>query len=157
MINTHAKFMRIVLIAVLGGLLLGLVPAMASAGTNGGRYRDRWLMLKATNNTRNGHELRRVRLNDRMADLARKHSLAMARTKDLFHTANPSRYYLKGQKWAWWGENVGVTAGNVGDLEKAFMNSSPHRANILNHTFRHVAIGAVRRDGLLWVTVFFWG
>jgi hypothetical protein len=27
----------------------------------------------------------------------------------------------------------------------------------LNGTFRHVAIGAVRKDGMLWVTVFFWG
>jgi len=45
----------------------------------------------------------------------------------------------------------------VADIESAFMASLPHRQNILNKTFRHVAIGAVRVDGVLWVTVFFWG
>jgi uncharacterized protein YkwD len=37
------------------------------------------------------------------------------------------------------------------------MNSPSHRANILNRRFRHVAVGTVRRDGTLWVTVFFYG
>jgi uncharacterized protein YkwD len=41
-------------------------------------------------------------------------------------------------------------------MEAAFMASAPHRANILHRTFRHVAIGAVRVDGALWVTVFFY-
>jgi uncharacterized protein YkwD len=41
-------------------------------------------------------------------------------------------------------------------MEAAFMASAPHRANILHSTFHHVAIGAVRVDGALWVTVFFY-
>jgi uncharacterized protein YkwD len=53
---------------------------------------------------------------------------------------------------------VGVTGGTVARLEQAFMNSDLHRANILNRGFRRVAVGAFRdADGLLWVTVFFYG
>jgi uncharacterized protein YkwD len=153
----RTKIARFTILIALAGLLVGTVPGAADAGTYGGRYRERWLMLKATNQSRTSHVVRRVRLHDHLSRLAQKHSLKMARSKDLFHTKDPSSYYLHGKKWSWWGENVGVTSGGVGGLEKAFMESAPHRANILNRTFRHVAIGAVRRDGILWVTVFFWG
>ena len=37
------------------------------------------------------------------------------------------------------------------------MHSPVHRANILNRGFTHVAVGAIHRDGVLWVTVFFYG
>ena len=42
-------------------------------------------------------------------------------------------------------------------MQQAFMDSPPHRGNILNREFRQVAIGTVRVDGTLWVTVFFYG
>jgi hypothetical protein len=155
--QARTRMARLTVMVALAGLLVGLVPGDAGAGTYGGRYRERWLMLKATNGDRSNHVVRRVNLHDQLSKLARKHSLKMARTQDLFHTKDPSRYYLRGKKWSWWGENVGVTSGGVAGLEKAFMESAPHRANILNNTFRHIAIGAVRRDGILWVTVFFWG
>jgi len=50
-----------------------------------------------------------------------------------------------------------VSGGTIVDVEKAFMASPEHRANILNSCFKHVAIGATRVDGVLWVTVFFYG
>ncbi len=38
------------------------------------------------------------------------------------------------------------------------MDSYYHRANIVNGRFRRVALGTYRDDdGLLWVTVFFYG
>jgi uncharacterized protein YkwD len=81
----------------------------------------------------------------------------MAREGDLFHTQNPASYYLEGMSWSTWGENVGVTSGTVRDVHKAFMASPSHRSNVLGRGFRHIAIGAVRVDGTLWVTVFFYG
>lgn len=146
-----------VLIAMAGLLLIGLVPSGAHAGSYDGRYKERWQMLKATNHSRFYHERQRVDLNKELSDLARKHSARMAKSKSLFHVSDPATYYLKGRNWHWWGENVGVTGGTVADVERAFMHSDGHRANILNRTFDHVAIGAVRVDGVLWVTVFFWG
>jgi hypothetical protein len=37
------------------------------------------------------------------------------------------------------------------------MDSEPHRHNVLEPGFRRVAIGTVRADGVLWVTLFFCG
>lgn len=151
-------FRRIAVLTLLAGLLIGAVPAGgAQAGDFNGRYKDRWQMLRATNGSRNHHRVHRVDLRKRMSDLARKHSVAMARRGSLFHVNDPSSFYLRGVRWHWWGENVGVTGGSVADVQRAFMHSSGHRGNILNRAFDNVAIGAVRVDGALWVTVFFWG
>jgi uncharacterized protein YkwD len=151
----RTALVRMALIAALGGAILGTLPTGAHGATSTS-LRPRHRMFLATNHSRTKHELHRVMLNREMSALARKHSLAMANANELFHTGDPSKYYLKGIKWHYWGENVGVTGGTVGDLEAAFMASTPHRANILHTTFRHVAIGAVRVDGALWVTVFFY-
>jgi uncharacterized protein YkwD len=148
---------RMAVVAIVAALLVGLFASTsADAGTYGGKYRERWQMLRATNESRIYRNLRRVELNKAMSDLARKHSRKMARAGKLFHTSQPATYYLKGKRWSWWGENVGVTSGTVRDVHKAFMKSSGHRANVLNRSFRRVAIGAVRVDGVLWVTVFFY-
>ena len=80
----------------------------------------------------------------------------MSRSGTLFHTSNVD-VYLHGMTWHTWGENVGYTPQDVASLQQAFMDSPPHRENILNRAFTHVAIGSVRVDGTLWVTVFFYG
>ena len=152
---TRPKTARIATLAVAAALLFTLIPAGASAGA--GQDRERWMMKRETNESRLQHDLSRLDLHDRLSDLARRHSLAMAREGSLFHTADPSSYYLGGIRWSAWGENVGVTGGSAEDLQRAFMRSPPHRANVLNRAFRNVAIGAVRVDGALWVTVFFYG
>ena len=151
----RTRIVRIALVAALGGLLLGALPPGAHGATTGA-LRPRHAMLRATNFSRSNHALHRVWINRDMSQLARRHSLAMANSNTLFHTSDPARYYLKGINWHYWGENVGVTGGTVRDMESAFMASAPHRANILHSTFRHVAIGAIRVDGVLWVTVFFY-
>jgi uncharacterized protein YkwD len=143
---------RRIAVALMAALALQLAPFGAHAAAD-----RQGQMFRATNSSRVQHEVHRVGLVDRISQLARKHSLKMARTRDLEHTKDPARYYLTGVRWRTWGENVGVTGGTIADLQAAFMRSSGHRANILNPAFEHVAVGAVRRDGMLWVTVFFWG
>lgn len=143
--------------AALAVLMASTVPGAAYGGDFNGRYKERWQMKVATNDARSWHDLRRLSLNDRLSELARRHSLKMASEGNLFHTGNPASYYLKGISWSRWGENVGVTSGTVRDIHKAFMASPSHRSNVLGHGFDHVAIGAVRVDGTLWVTVFFYG
>jgi uncharacterized protein YkwD len=150
------RFGRFVIIVATVATMLGSLPA-APAQAGGGRYKERHAMLRATNGSRDRFSLSGVHIDRELSRIARRHSLKMAQEQTLFHTTDPSRVYLKGIKWHYWGENVGVTAGTVADLESAFMASLPHRQNILNKTFRHVAIGAVRVDGVLWVTVFFYG
>ena len=145
----------VIVVAAIATMLGTLSGAPAQAGS--GHYHERHAMLRATNGSRDRFSLSGVHIDRELSKIARQHSLKMAQEQSLFHTTNPSSTYLKGISWHYWGENVGVTGGSVSDLESAFMASLPHRQNILNKTFRHVAIGAVRVDGVLWVTVFFYG
>jgi uncharacterized protein YkwD len=154
MARSRVWLARIALVATLLTGLLTAMPSPAVAGTLTPRVR----MYRATNTTRVNHEVRRVDIHYTMSKRAREHSIAMAKRGSIFHTANPSSFYLKGVRWRTWGENVGVTTGTVGDLQQAFMNSTAHRANILDRSFRRVAVGTYRdANGFLWVTVFFYG
>ena len=141
------RFGRLVIIVATIATMLGLCPAVA-------RTRERRPVQGASRDAP-GHQWRAATDSrcpactsiGTLSQIARRHSLKMAQEQSLFHTTNPSSVYLKGISWHYWGENVGVTGGTVADLESAFMASLPHRQNILNKTFRHVAIGAVRVDG----------
>jgi uncharacterized protein YkwD len=152
--RTRTAAARIALVAtlVLGLAALGAAPAGASTGT------PRTRMYRATNQSRTNHSVKKVDIHYRISKLVRRHSVAMAKKGSIFHTGDPGGKYLDGVKWSTWGENVGVTGGTIAGLERAFMDSPLHRANILNEGFRRVAVGTYRDgDGLLWVTVFFYG
>jgi uncharacterized protein YkwD len=147
---------RLAILALVALLVAGLaISTAAPAGASVDPARRP--MKRETNESRLANGVRRVDLRSRMSDLARRHSRRMARKGDLFHTRNPAGYYLEGVSWSAWGENVGYTSGTVSRMQRAFMRSPGHRANVLNRGFRHVAIGTVRRGGVLWVTVFFYG
>jgi uncharacterized protein YkwD len=117
---------------------------------------ESWRLLRATNETRARFDLPPLRMNLELAAIARRHSMAMASAGSLFHTPDAG-IYLRAIDWRTWGENVGYTPGDVGSVHGAFMTSPTHRENILNRAFRYAAIGSVRVDGTLWVTVFFYG
>ena len=116
---------------------------------------EAWQLLQATNLSRGRFDAPQLRLNRELSAIARRHSLAMAQADSLFHTTDAD-VYLHGIDWHVWGENVGYTPGDLASIQQAFMDSPMHRENILNRAFRHVAIGAVRVNGTLWVTVFFY-
>jgi uncharacterized protein YkwD len=152
--RTRIAAARIALVAILalGLTALGAAPAGASTGT------PRTRMYRATNQSRTNHSVKKVDIHHRISKLVRRHSVAMAKKGSLFHTADADGKYLDGINWSTWGENVGVTGGTIAGLERAFMDSAGHRANILNKSFHRVAVGTYRDDdGLLWVTVFFYG
>lgn len=156
MARRRTALTRIALVAVLITGLTALAAAPAGAATLTTRAR----MYQATNNSRSNHGIRGVDIHWEISKLARQHSIAMANKGSIFHssTSTIQGTYLKGINWSTWGENVGVTGGTVADIQRAFMQSYYHRANILNQRFRRVALGTYRDDsGLLWVTVFFYG
>ena len=138
---------------------IALTTAVAGAPAHAGRSRwvDRHAMYKATNVSRDRFSRLDVAINRHMSKIALRHSRWMAGSDKLVHTSDPAKAYLQGMSWHCWGENIAVSGGTVADVENAFMASPEHRANILNSCFKHVAIGATRIDGALWVTVFFYG
>jgi uncharacterized protein YkwD len=131
-------------------VVLGALAPEAIAG-----WAPRRDMLTWMNGARNNHgavDLDRVWVLRRMAD---EHSKDMAREGRIFHTTNLS-YQLRTVSWSVAGENVGAGL-KVRTLFEAFMDSAPHRANILNRDFRRVGIGVYRDDGIIWMTLIFVG
>jgi uncharacterized protein YkwD len=128
-------------------------PAVAAA-----RSVERHELLQRTNGSRDAFSRADVAINRSISRLVKRHSSWMARTGNFEHTKHPAAEYLKGVAWHCWGENIAMSSGSMRDVEKAFMHSPEHRANILDPCFKHVAIGVVRDgDGIAWVTVFFYG
>jgi uncharacterized protein YkwD len=134
-------------------LLVGMAQTPAHAATTLERQ-----MLRLTNVSRERRDLHRVRLDNSRSDRARRHSVAMARYGELYHTSDPTDFYLRGIRWQRWGENVGDTGtgSDLRALQDEFMDSPDHRANVLDPKFERVAIGVVMRDGEAWVTLFFY-
>jgi uncharacterized protein YkwD len=152
--RTRNALTRVAIVATFLTAFTALAPSPAHAATLAPRAK----VYQATNHSRLNFGVRKVDIHYTMSKLARKHSIAMANKGFIFHTANPSSFYLKGVKWSTWGENVGGTGGTIGGLQDAFMKSPMHRSNILNSRFRRTAIGTYRdATGYLWVTVFFYG
>jgi uncharacterized protein YkwD len=148
--RTGAAAVRVLLVV---GMVVSTFAATASAGDISRRER----MLHLTNEARVERGRRRVALVDRLSNYAKRHSVAMAEAGYLFHSdSSVLQDALAPYDWSIGGENVGV-GESVDSLQAAFMASEVHRENILRSEYDHTAIGLVRRDGSLWVTVIFYG
>lgn len=143
---------QVALVFLLAAVLVssGIATAPAHAGTG-----LRGEMFQLTNNDRADHDRRALDLDAELTRYARRHSQAMADAGEIFHTENLAAK-LKDKDWSAAGENVGV-GPSLSRLEAAFMDSTPHRRNILNRDFDNVAVGVVESDGDFWVTVIFYG
>lgn len=150
-------------------LVVGLVPARldAEAAERVGPVLDETPVLvradmdedflSLTNADRASHGLRALGAADRIARYATRHSRRMADLGYLFHSGDRQlRGALEGSEWMVAGENVGA-GPTLEDLEDAFMDSAPHRHNVLERSYDNAAIGIVEADGVVWVTVIFYG
>jgi uncharacterized protein YkwD len=151
LVERNSGFARMaVLLSLL--LLVGFVaPKRAEATTNASERQ----MASLINHARTSHSRAALSLNSSLSDYARRWSATMASKNRLYHNANLATW-LRNWNWRILGENVGV-GGSVSQLHVAFMNSPPHRANILDRRFRNVGVGVVVRNGRTWVTVIFRG
>ena len=98
---------------------------------------------------------RRMKMIEQLSAVARQHSSEMAGTGGIFHNTNLAGD-LTQVSWSIAGENVGV-GYTVGSLHNMFMQSAPHRKNILRRSFNRVGVGVVAADNRIWVTVVFAG
>jgi hypothetical protein len=137
-------------IIVAGALALGaiaLTPVNASASSEESRFTS---LLNHERTSRGGHAL--VTKSDLVA-VARRHSQRMADRGYIYHNDNlPNE--VDGD-WQMLGENVG-RGGSVDSIHQAFMDSSPHRHNILDSRFNQIGVGTViANDGRIYVTEVF--
>lgn len=136
--------MRVVLLAV---VLLALTPAAAVASFSQSTYRAN--LRYVINHYRARHGLGKLRVNLNLQQAAGAHSTNMARHHMLSHYSSSGltwtqriRYY--GYRGSWMGENLAVGQWGYRDTLRAWINSAPHRANLLNGHFRVIGIGVVR-------------
>jgi uncharacterized protein YkwD len=136
-------------------VLSGLAPMRAAHADE--RFGRRLQMRALTNHDRREHDRRSLGFAAALSRYAKEHSREMARRGYLFHSSDDDlRDALGHYAWSIGGENVGV-GGSLDGLEDAFMASKDHRENILRPTYDHAAVGVVRADGSIWVTVIFYG
>ena len=116
--------------------------------------------LTAVNGHRGRASLRALAINARLARAARAHACDMALTGIRSHTGSNGssvgdRISAQGYRFCSAAENVAWGQAGLPQAVGSWMNSSPHRANILNGTMRHVGLAGARgRNGEpVWVMV----
>jgi len=141
-------------------ILAAAAPAPASAATCKNRNVDPTTVSPKTveratlcllNNTRRNNGLRKLHHNKRLSLASKRHSRRMVARKVFEHGDFVGRIkaarYLKGTgSWSV-GENIAWGSGELAtpeEIVRAWMNSPPHRHNILSGKFREIGIGVVR-------------
>jgi uncharacterized protein YkwD len=87
-----------------------------------------------------------VAANDALAKAARDHSTDMAKNNYFSHTSLDGTQFADrisraGYQWRGAGENIAKGQRTPADVMNAWMNSSGHRANIVNCGFRDLGVG----------------
>lgn len=147
------RFMRALAVLLLLVTLLTFTAQPAVAGGRSERFRAE--MLRLVNRTRSSNGRDTLRLNDHLSREAWRHSVEMGRRYVLFHTTNMWDL-VQPYDARVWGENVAY-ASTLRRVEELWMHSYEHRVNLLNPSFRWAAIGVVKANGWLWVTLQMYG
>lgn len=111
-----------------------------------------WEMLKLVNNDRKFHGLGKLRMQEDLRDVARKHSRDMARKNYFEHESILGKSPFDRLETArvtdiQSGENLAKIRGHKNPVLRAevgLMNSPGHRANILNENYNTVGIGIIK-------------
>ena len=103
---------------------------------------ERTLILH--NRERRNRGLGALCVHPKLTRAARAHSADMIKNDYFGHGSVGSRLRLYGYNWRIYAENIGGGTGEYaspGNVFSRWMNSSVHRANILNGRFREIGIG----------------
>jgi uncharacterized protein YkwD len=131
--------------------LLAVVGLASGCVGSGGASASRSLEL--VNQARAGNGARPVALEAALQRKAQGWADHMSSTGKLVHS--DLRAGLP-SGWCSAGENIAYASGDADQIHQMWMNSSGHRANILNAQFTHIGIGATRdSQGRLWMVQVF--
>ncbi|MEU4397340.1 CAP domain-containing protein [Micromonospora orduensis] len=98
-------------------------------------------------------------IDDKLMTAAQKHSQDQADHQNMSHTGSDGsnagvRLDRVGYAWRTYGENVAWNQKTPASVMDAWMNSSGHRANILNCAFTEIGVGIASSNGPYWTQVF---
>lgn len=131
--------------AVAFGTLAVVAPAAHASGAES-------QFTSLANNERAKRGLRSYSVAGDLVAVARRHAQRMAASGAIYH--NP-KLGSEVSGWQAVGENVGM-GGSASSIHQAFMNSAPHRANIVDTDFTQVGMGtAYDSKGVLYITQVF--
>jgi hypothetical protein len=129
------------------------VCVLASAGvlvatTGNAHASSAGAFVSDTNSARASHGLSGLSVSSDLTSVAQQHAAAMARNGSLYHNSSLGSDVCC---WSSIGENIGE-GQSESQVQNAFMNSSPHRANILSSAYTQIGVGtATDSHGTLWV------
>ena len=127
-------------------------PSTCDATANSG-FED--TLLGLINQERQNRGLAPYGLQSQLRAAARAHSTDMACNSFLSHTGSDgstvrSRVEREGYRWSWIGENIFASGDtSSGAPQRAFdwwMNSTPHRANLLSPNYTEIGLGYMYRS-----------
>ncbi|MFG1778468.1 CAP domain-containing protein [Micromonospora sp. NPDC049051] len=100
-----------------------------------------------------------VSIDDKLMTAAQRHSQDQADHQKMSHTGSDgsnvgTRLDRVGYSWRTYGENVAWNQKTPAAVMTAWMNSSGHRANILNCAFTEIGVGVASSNGPYWTQVF---
>lgn len=92
-----------------------------------------------------------VKVNAKLTEAAEAHSKDMAEHSNMSHSGSDGsspgdRIERAGYSWSTYGENVAYGYGSAKSVMEGWMNSSGHRANILNCDFKEIGVGLSGSD-----------
>ena len=151
----HSIFARavstvlVVLVAAAAALALGSAPAAADNASDEAR------LFQLTNEARAANGRGPLAYDAAASNVARAWAAELARSGSLRHNPNlvaeVDAYVTR--SWSSLGENVGF-AGNIDQVQAAYMNSPGHRNNILGN-YNRVGVGSVQSGRYVWTAVVF--
>jgi hypothetical protein len=111
-------------------------------------------LLALTNQDRAAQGLKPLRWSPELADAAQVHDELMVQRNELEHQFPgepdvPARAGQAGAHFRAIAENIAY-GSDVVDLERQWMHSAPHRANILDSQMDSIGIALIRTGGALW-------
>jgi len=150
--TVHAQPAHRALAAVTASLLVlaALVTGAITARPAGASTVEDAFTAKL-NAARSSRAIPRLAVSADLVKVARAQALRMANANVLYH--NP-HLTTDVKNWRWVGENVGY-GGSASIVHYAFMHSPPHKANILDRDYTQLGIGAVVKNGRVWVAEVF--
>lgn len=144
--------------ALLAAALLAWTPQPTTGWDQSAAEATLWQL---TNGDRTNNGLPPLVKHNTLVSLARWRSKDMVDRDYFGHTVLGTNYQVyhwydtNGLSWSSGGENIGYNSGfsdadSPVKINEGFMNSSTHRANILNSAWTHGGVGAYGKDGAMW-------
>jgi uncharacterized protein YkwD len=149
MLTSRARFGSKIRTVALTCLVLLLLISWAPPAGSGGRswfHPSERCVMNKINDSRARNGMRRLKWDRQLGFVARQHAQVIAKAKGLWHDPDLGQTVTRWRRLA---QNTG-RGGPCRRIMRSFMNSSPHRANILGR-WRFMGVGTQWRGGRLYV------